>query len=125
MFLKTKNLHMLQSLNKSNILKSFCSFLSKKEKFINIISANISNSVDLDIVKTRMKGGFCCIGLNLEERPPRFYRPIFRDAPHQCCWPQEAPVVVGGFYGFKQAFKDIQNIPIKMMIFWFLMNSKL
>ena len=47
---------MLRSmLNKSDILKSVCSFLCKKEFFIKIVTSNISNSVDLDIVRNKMK----------------------------------------------------------------------
>ena len=63
-----------------------------------------ANKSLLVVVKTRMLKGFCCIGLNLEDQ--RFYRPIYREAPHTCCWPIDKPLEVGLFYGFKQAFRD-------------------
>ena len=64
----------------------------------------ITNLSLLIVVKTRMNKGFCCIGLNLEEG--RFYRPIYQDAPHKCCWPQDEPLEVGHFYGFKKKLQD-------------------
>ena len=63
-----------------------------------------ANKSLLIVVKTRMNKGFCCIGLNLEDQ--RFYRPIYREAPHTCCWPIDKPLEVGSFYGFKQAYRD-------------------
>ena len=51
-----------------------------------------------------MLKGFCFIGLGLEDQC--FYRPIYRDAPHKCCWPIDKSLDVGSFYGFKQVFRD-------------------
>ena len=64
----------------------------------------LKNKSLLMIVKTRMNGGHCYLGLSLEDK--KMYRPIFNEAVGQCCWPKAIPMQVGAFYGFKKTFRN-------------------
>ena len=64
----------------------------------------LKNKSLLMIVKTRMNGGHCYLGLSLEDN--RIYRPIYNEAAGQCCWPKAIPMQVGSFYGFKKTFRN-------------------
>ena len=54
------------------------------------------------VCKTKMYEGFCYIGLEPDE--PCLYRPIYRDQPKTCCWPQNKDMEVGVCYEFEEAY---------------------
>ena len=64
---------------------------------------NCSKSL-LIIAKTRMNKGHCYIGFSVEDK--KLYRPIYRNLPGTCCWPQDKSMELGAFYGFSNTFLD-------------------
>ena len=55
------------------------------------------------ICKSKMNGGFCYIGFSTDE--DRLYRPIYRENPGTCCWPQEKEMATGTCYQFKKVYR--------------------
>ena len=73
-----------------------------------IVPIDISDQVEcgkkslIIVCKSKMYQGFCYIGL--EPGESCLYRPIYRDQPKTCCWPQNKEMVVGVCYEFEEVY---------------------
>ena len=59
------------------------------------------------ICKSKMNGGFCYIGYSTDEGC--LYRPMYRENPGKCCWPQEKDMALGTCYQFKKVYRSART----------------